>query len=140
MDKTTQVYQMEKIGELLQEADWKKEKHVPVIDCPNKVKAGDLVEVKVSIGKEIAHPNTSEHFIAWISLYFKPKGEKYPYHLGHFEFNAHGSSVEGPNTSTVYTHHMVSTYFKTNKPGTLLALSHCNIHGLWQSSKDIVVE
>ncbi|MFA5014628.1 MAG: desulfoferrodoxin family protein [Actinomycetota bacterium] len=25
--------------------------------------------------------------------------------------------------------------FKTEKPGTLLASSYCNIHGLWQSSK-----
>ena len=126
---------MEKIGDLLQEADWKKEKHVPVIDCPDTVKTGEMFEVTVGIGKEIAHPNTTEHHISWITLFFHPEGEKFPYHIGRFEFSAHGSSVNGPNTSTVYTHHQVTTWLKTSKPGALLALALCNIHGLWQSAK-----
>ncbi len=140
MEKGDQTYQTENVGDLIQTADWKKEKHVPVIDCPSKVKAGELIEVKVSIGKEIAHPNTTEHFIAWINLFFKPKGEKYVYNLGFFMFNSHGSSVDGPNTSTVFTHHAVNAFFKTNKSGTLYAVSHCNIHGLWQSTKEITVQ
>jgi hypothetical protein len=28
----------------------------------------------------------------------------------------------------------------TDKPGTLHAISYCNIHGLWQNSMDIEVE
>jgi superoxide reductase len=126
---------MKRIGELIQEADWKTEKHVPMIDCSDSIEADKLFEVKVSIGKEIAHPNTTEHHISWISLYFHAEGEKFPYHIGHYEFSAHGASTQGPNTSSVYTHHAVSTWFKTSKPGTLLAVSLCNIHGLWQSSK-----
>jgi len=59
-------------GELFQKADWKKEKHVPFIECPNNVKSDWIFEVKLGIGKEIAHPNTTEHNIAWISLLFKP--------------------------------------------------------------------
>ena len=128
---------MEKIGELVTEADWKKEKHVPVIECPEAVNADEMFEVKVGVGKEIAHPNTTDHHISWISIFFHPKGEPFPYHIGHFEFNAHGSSAKGPNTSSVYTHHAVTASFKTSKPGTILALSSCNIHGLWQSSKEI---
>lgn len=128
---------MEKIGELITEADWKKEKHVPVIECPEAVNADEMFEVKVGVGKEIAHPNTTDHHISWISIFFHPKGEPFPYHIGHFEFNAHGSSAKGPNTSSVYTHHAVTASFKTSKPGTILALSSCNIHGLWQSSKEI---
>lgn len=131
---------MKKIGELVQEADWKTEKHVPVIECPEVIKADELFEVKVSIGKEIAHPNTTEHHIEWISLFFHPAGEKFPYHIGHYEFTAHGASVQGPNTSSIYTHHGVTTWFKTSKPGTILALSSCNIHGLWQSSKEIKIK
>ena len=130
---------MEKLGDLFQEADWKKEKHVPVIECPNKVKADEFFDVKVSIGKEIAHPNTTEHHIAWVSLAFKPDGEKYPYKIGHYEFTAHGASVQGPNTSSVYTHPAVTTSFKTSKPGILYASSYCNIHGFWQSSKEIKI-
>ena len=128
---------MAKLGELLQEADWKTEKHVPVIECPDSVKSDELVEVNVGIGKEIAHPNTTEHHISWISVFFHPEGEKFPYQIGRYEFSAHGSSAKGPNTSTVYTHHAVTTSFKTSKPGTILALTLCNIHGLWQSAKEI---
>jgi superoxide reductase len=128
---------MTELGERIQRADWKKEKHVPVIECPDQVKADEFFEVKVSLGKEIAHPNTTEHHIRWISLYFHPEGEKFTYDVGHFEFNAHGESVQGPDTSSVYTHHEVTTAFKTSKPGAIHALAYCNIHGLWESSKEI---
>ena len=118
------------IGERIQTADWKKEKHVPVIDCPDEVRLGEVFEVKVGIGKEIAHPNTAEHHIRWISLYFQPEGDKFVYDVGRFEFNAHG---EG----TAFTHHAVTASLKVDKPGTLYAVSLCNIHGLWESSKSI---
>ena len=131
---------MKKLSEVIQEADWKTEKHVPVIECPDAVKANETFEVNITIGKEIAHPNTTEHHISWISLFFFPEGEKFPYQIGHYEFNAHGASVQGPNTSSVYTHHAATTWFKTGKPGTILALSLCNIHGLWESSKEIKLQ
>ena len=127
---------MKKIGELVQEADWKSEKHVPVIECADAAKADELFEVKVTIGKEIAHTNTTEHHINWITLFFLPEGEKFPHQIARYEFVAHGASAQGPNTSTVYTHHSAAGWMKTSKPGTLIAVSMCNIHGLWQSSKD----
>jgi desulfoferrodoxin (superoxide reductase-like protein) len=55
-----------KVGELFQSADWKAEKHVPVIECGDEVKADELFEVKVTLGKEVIHPNTTEHHIRWI--------------------------------------------------------------------------
>lgn len=85
--------------------DWKKEKHVPVIDCPDAVTKGQMFKVTVTLGKEIAHPNETKHHICWIEAYFKPEGAKLPYQLGRFEFTAHGASVDGPDTSGVYTHH-----------------------------------
>jgi superoxide reductase len=132
-----EVNSLGKLGELIQEADWKIEKHVPAIECPDTVKADEMFKVTVGLGKEVAHPNTTEHHIRWISIFFHPKDEKFPYHIGHYEFNAHGESVKGPNTSSVYTHHEVTTTFKTSKPGTILALALCNIHGLWQSAKEV---
>ena len=51
---------MNKLGELLQTQDWKKEKHVPVIECPDSVKSGENFQIKVTIGKEVAHPNTTD--------------------------------------------------------------------------------
>jgi len=50
---------MPKLGDQVQSADWKQEKHSPVIECPDSVKAGEKFQVTVSVGKEIAHPNTS---------------------------------------------------------------------------------
>ncbi len=131
---------MASIKELFQSADWKQEKHVPVIEAPAAAKKGECVKVTVSVGKEIAHPNTSEHHIAWAELYFQPQGEKFPCQVGKFEFAAHGASAQGPNTSTVYACPNTSVCFKTEKPGRLLAVSYCNIHGLWESSKEINVE
>ena len=128
---------MKKIGDFIQEADWKAEKHAPLLECADTVKANELFEVKISIGKEIAHPNTTEHHISWISLFFHVDGEKFPYQIGRYEFSAHGASVQGPNTSSIWTHHAVTAWMKTSKPGTLIAVSMCNIHGLWQSSKEI---
>ena len=124
---------------LIQQADWKKEKHVPIITCPDKVKAGEIFQVTVSLGKEIAHPNTTEHHIRWISLYFHPEGAKFPYQVGHFEFCAHGESTAGPNQGPVYTHHEVIASLKVDKPGTFQALAYCNIHGLWESSQELAV-
>ncbi len=131
---------MHQLSEMIQTADWKAEKHVPVIDAPQKFKKGEMTPVTVTIGKEIAHPNTTEHHIVWIDLHFHPRHEKYAYQVAHFEFLAHGSSVNGPNTSTVYTHHEGTCRFKTDQPGTLHAMAYCNIHGFWQNSMDIEVE
>ncbi len=126
--------------ELYQSADWKQEKHVPVIDAPDSVKKGEFFSIEVTIGKEVAHPNKTEHHIRWVDLYFQPEGSKFPYQIGKSEFNAHGASAEGPDTSSVYTHHRTSLSFKTDKGGTLFASSYCNIHGLWENSKQISVK
>jgi superoxide reductase len=130
---------MQSLSEHIQRADWKKEKHVPVIECPSEVKAGENLEVKVSLGKEIAHPNTTEHHIRWISVFFHPEGDKFTYQIGHFEFSAHGESTEGPNKGPVYIDHKITTWLKTNKPGTIYALALCNIHGLWEGTKEITL-
>ena len=127
----------EQLGEHFQSADWKKEKHVPVIACPSKVKAGELFEVKVTLGKEIAHPNTTEHHIRWIQVFFHPDNEKFSYQVGHFEFCAHGESVAGANQGPVYTHHEATFSMKIDKPGVLHALALCNIHGLWENAEEI---
>jgi len=130
---------MSKISELVQQGDWKTEKHMPVIECPDTVTAGEVFDVKVSLGAAVAHPNTTEHHISWISLYFHPEGAKFPYMVGRFEFSAHGESVAGPNQGPVYTNHSVVASMKTTEPGTIQAVSFCNIHGLWESAKDISI-
>ncbi len=122
----------------IQKDDWKKEKHMPVIEIPAQVKAGEAFQVKVSIGKEIAHPNTTEHHIDWIDLYFHPEGEKFPHQVGHFAFGAHGEAAAGPNTGPVYTDPQVVVSLKVSKPGVFQALALCNIHGLWEGEQPLI--
>lgn len=128
---------MSKIEEMYQTEDWKTEKHVPVIEIRGEVKKGEDIDVNAMVGKEIEHPNKTEHHIRWIELYFHPKDEQYPYLLGKYQFGAHGESVEGPDTSTIYAEPKVSATFKTEKPGTIIANSYCNIHGLWTNEKEL---
>ena len=131
---------MKNLKEMYQDADWKSEKHVPVISAPMKVKKGAEVMVTITVGAEIPHPNTTEHHIKYLNAFFMAEDDKYPHDLGRFELNAHGASVRGPNTSAILTQPNVSFTFKTEKGGTLMACSFCNIHGLWESSVELAVE
>jgi len=131
---------MAEVKDLFQSADWKTEKHMPVIETAGKVKKGEMVSATISVGKEIPHPNTTAHHIRWIEVYFLPIGEKFPSQLGRFEFNAHGESAQGADTSTIFTHPQAIVKFKSDKSGAFLAASYCNIHGLWQSAAQITVE
>ena len=125
-------------GDLYKTADFKSEKHVPVIDCADSVAAGEALEVKACVGAEIAHPNTTEHHIRWIRLYFQPEGGAV-YEVASLEFNAHGEAVAGPNEGPVCSDPFVSAQVKLTASGTLYATSYCNIHGVWQSEKAITV-
>lgn len=131
---------MPELKDLFQSADYKSEKHVPIIEAEDRVRKGESLKITVSVGNQIPHPNTTEHHISWIEVYFLPQGEKFPCQIGRFEFSAHGASTQGPNTSTIYTHPQVVINFKTDKPGSILASSYCNIHGLWQGAKELIVE
>jgi len=130
---------MSAIGGHIQSADWKAEKHVPVIEVKGPVKKGEPFQVQLSVGAEIAHPHTTEHHIRYIQLYFKPEGEKFITHLGSFNFEAHGESPEGPNAGSAKCEPKVTTTATVEKPGELVALSYCNIHGLWDNSEKVTL-
>lgn len=124
------------IGEFVKTADFKSEKHVPVIEVPGGVKAGEAFNVEVSVGKEIPHPNTTEHFINWISLYFKADDGAI-INLGRAEFTAHGESTKGANEGSAHTDPLAVFKVKLDKPGLLFATSYCNIHGLWEGTAEV---
>jgi len=105
-----------RLSELIQSADWKKEKHVPVIQCADQVRAGEAFEVKAAVG-----------------------GEALAVEVGHFEFSAHGESPRGANQGPVHAYPIVTTTLNTTRGGTLYASAYCNIHGLWESSKELAV-
>ena len=123
------------LNAVYQSADWKKEKHVPAIDID---KMGDnKIKIKLKVGKEIPHPNTTGHHIRWIDCYFLPDGEKFAVHVGRAEFCAHGASGKGADTSTLLTKPAVSFVLSTEKSGTVVATSYCNIHGLWKHTVEV---
>ena len=123
----------------MQAGDWKQGRPLPVIEGAESLALGQKLAVTVSGGKQIAHPNTTEHHIRWIQLFFQPEGDKFTYQLGNWEFNAHGESALGANQGPAYSEPGVSTSVSLKKSGTLLALSYCNIHGLWESSQKVTV-
>lgn len=124
---------MKSLNGLYQTADWKNEKHVPVIHAPESIKAGEEVELKVLIGEEIAHPNEMDHHISWMKVYFHPEDGKFPVEIGTYEFRAHGEAE-------LFTEPYIVTKFKTKKSGTILVASYCNIHGLWENSAELKVK
>ncbi len=112
---------------MIKTGDWKGEKHVPVIEVE---KEKEFYRVTVSVGKEVPHPNTPEHHISWIELYFIPRGSDTPFPLGRAEFSAHG-------IRDLYSEPVAEFLVRLPSPGRLLALSLCNIHGLWKGEKEV---
>ena len=113
-------------------ADWKNEKHVPVIDAPASVKAGETFDVDVTVGKEIPHPNTVEHHIAWIALHYVPEGAQTSIEIARLDLSAHGVNA--------FTAASAKFRVALQKGGALYATAYCNLHGLWASSAASAVE
>jgi len=116
---------MKMIGDFIQTGDWKGEKHVPVIHMPENAKAGEQFKVKVSIGDAVGHPNTLEHHIVWFKIFFHGEGSKFPVEVANLNFSAHGED-------DIFTDPVGEANITTDKPGTIYAISYCNIHGLWE--------
>lgn len=123
------------LDKLFQSDDWKNEKHAPLIEAPEQVEKNAYFNVEVSVGKEIGHPNTVEHHIRWIELYFLPEGSKAAQHVATFDFTSHGES--GDDDDGVYTHPGAVGCIRIDCSGTLLASAYCNLHGLWQTARAI---
>lgn len=98
-------------------------KHIPVIYAPEKVKKNEPFEVKIEVGKLLAHPNEPGHFIEWIELY---SGDTF---LGRVHYNG-GATYPTALFKVKLTH----------AHGPLKAWGKCNLHGLWESTKEISVE
>ncbi len=59
-----------KFGDIVKNMDAEgKEKHAPVIEIGKDKGESSVDVVHVVVGKETPHPNTVEHYIAWIELY-----------------------------------------------------------------------
>ncbi len=98
-------------------------KHMPVIEAPDKVKKDEPFEVKIEVGKLLAHPNEPAHFIEWVELY---SGNTF---LGRVNFSG-GASFPNALFKVQLSH----------AHGPLKVREKCNLHGLWESTKEITVE
>jgi superoxide reductase len=116
------------LSSYIKSADWKAEKHAPVVSAPSVIAPGVPFDVEVSVGKGIPHPNTVEHHIAWIALYFVADGSQLPIELGRADFTAH---------SAVSTAPIARFTVALDKPGTLHAVAYCNLHGLWEGASAV---
>lgn len=130
---------MSQLGPLFQIEEGRRERHIPVIDCPENVAAGKPFAISVTIGKDVNHPNTTDHHIKWVQVFFRPENDKFSYQIAHCDFAAHGDSAAGPGKGPVVTDHRVSVVVSVNGTGRIYALSLCNRHGLWESGKDLQV-
>ena len=113
-------------GRDVEEVKSKLENHLPRIECPDKVKAGEDFFLRVYVPN---HPNRVDHYIRWIEVYFYENGRSYnPLTLAKVEF------------SPEYVNPEVTLSLRIEKSGTIFALSYCTSHGIWENSKDVRVE
>ncbi|NMB20324.1 MAG: Neelaredoxin, partial [Firmicutes bacterium] len=80
-----------------------------------------------------------EHHIRWIKLLFQPT-DGFTFELADVQFTGHGEGLKGGHEGPVYTDPFATVTVRLKQSGTILALSYCNIHGLWENSKTITVE
>ncbi len=105
-----------------------KEKHVPQIEVPAKVKIGESFKITIIVGKEAPHPNTIEHHIKWIEVFAKDDTARPVVHVATFDM--------GPT----YASPTVTFPMMLSKSATIHALEYCNIHGVWDNSARVEVE
>jgi superoxide reductase len=107
------------------EALGKRESHTPKIEAPVMAKSDEAIMVKVSVGP---HPNTVEHSIRWLAVFFYEEGRAFnPLTLAKVSFNAPTTEPE------------IVLKVKLSKSGVIHALEYCNLHGLWSGKKEIKI-
>jgi superoxide reductase len=99
------------------------QKHLAVIEVPREIKSEQFFNATIKVG-EIEHPNENGHFIQWIELYV---GDVY---LGRFEL---APVMTKPEVT------LPLSIAHGNRKTVLRAVSRCNLHGMWESTKEIEV-
>jgi len=108
------------------EAIGKIETHTPRIEVPDKVKAGEEFEVRISVGP---HPSTMQHSIRYIQVFFREENRAFnPIHIATVRLEPE------------YTEPKIALTMRLKKPGTLYVVEYCSLHGLWEARKEIKVE
>jgi len=114
-----------KFEDILKDKDSEgKEKHVPVIEIGRGRGEESAEIVHVVVGKEVPHPNTTEHHIAWIEVY----GVKKDGQVVNLGRSAFAPGFTNPN---------VRFQVPLSEFKAFCALSYCNIHGLWENCIEV---
>jgi superoxide reductase len=102
--------------------------HAPEITAPDKVKAGEPFTVEISVGEKL-HPMGPTHWIQFIQLSLgnEPAGRATFQPAGYLKPKA---------SFTVVVPKEAAPEGKI----TLVANQQCNLHGYWESSKNVIVE
>ena len=114
-----------KFGDILKGKDNEgKEKHVPIIEVGKGKGESGADIVHVVVGKDVPHPNTVEHHIAWIELYgIKQDGQVI----------ALGRSAFAPS----FTNPNVRFQVPVEQFKAFCAISFCNVHGVWENCLEV---
>jgi superoxide reductase len=101
--------------------------HAPAITVPKVIKVGEPFVVEVSIG-EVVHPMGPAHWIEGVELNIgnEPAGRVDFQSNGYLNPKASFTVVLGKDAAP-------------NGKLTLIARQRCNLHGYWESTKDISV-
>lgn len=97
-------------------------KHIPVIEAPETVRRGQCFEVRVEVGKLLAHPNEYKHFIQFVELY------------------ADETFLARVDLTAGRTYPKVTFCVSLQHPAEALrAYENCNLHGMWVGRTPIAV-
>jgi superoxide reductase len=92
------------------------QKHVPLIECPEKIQPGSWFDVNVKVGFMKEHPSTAAHWITKIKLLVD--GKK----VSKTRFETGGISASS-----------ATFRIRLDKDAKLEAVENCNLHGTWIS-------
>ena len=108
------------------EALTKSKYHLPIIEAPDEVGAGELFKVRVRVGP---HPSTSEHYIKRLDIYLSEEGRGYNPVL-----------IASVDLSHTYVEPNIELSIKLFRDSKIHVVSYCTLHGLWEVTKEVKVK
>ncbi len=97
--------------------------HVPIVEMPEQVKVNEVFKVRIRIN----HPLRHDHSIRRVMIYFIEDGKNLPVQIASI-------NLEAP-----YAEPEIELSMKFEKGGSIIIVSYCNLHGLWEEVKRIQV-
>ena len=96
-------------------------KHLPVLDAPDKVSAGEEFVVTIEVGQLLSHPSEPGHSIQRIAL-------------------MRGDLTLASAHLTPSVKPVVTFKIELSETSDLRAIERCNLHGEWENRKTVMVE